>query len=121
MTDWRHQAACLGSNPDHFFPTDNETGATAARTCATCPVRQPCLDFALQHRLYGVFGGTTSKERERMGARPSNASAADEIEASLRQVKARTLTRRGYSQQEMAAALGVTLAAIGKARQRGRL
>lgn len=121
MSDWRHRAACLGSNPDHFFPTDNEAGATAARTCATCPVRQPCLDFALKHRLFGIFGGTTAKDRERMGARPSTLSAADEIEASLRRVQARTLYRRGYSQQEMAAALGVSLAAIDKARQRGRL
>lgn len=63
---WRAHAACLDSNPDLWFP---ETGtATEARTiCATCPVRDDCLQHALLNgETFGVWGGASERVRRRL-------------------------------------------------------
>jgi WhiB family redox-sensing transcriptional regulator len=57
---------CRTGNPDRFFPTDGP-GALAAKTeCKTCPLVNACLDYALHNAVVGVWGGTTTHERERM-------------------------------------------------------
>jgi len=68
--DWRKAGACARADPDLFFPISS-TGralgqiAKAKAICAACPVRQPCLDFALEHDLaHGIWGGTTPAERQ---------------------------------------------------------
>jgi WhiB family redox-sensing transcriptional regulator len=67
--DWRDDAACLHANPDLFFPVGTAGPALrqvdrAKRICGTCPVRTPCLAWALdQGILSGVWGGTTEEER----------------------------------------------------------
>jgi len=67
--DWRDMGACLNHDPDLFFPT----GATgpigreveqAKTICRECPVRNPCLEWALgAGQLSGIWGGLTEEER----------------------------------------------------------
>jgi WhiB family redox-sensing transcriptional regulator len=80
-TDWRHEAACRDEDPELFFPV-SEMGpgarqAEAAKAvCARCPVRAQCLEYALDNGLdYGIFGGTT--ERERRGLLRRSRSGAE--------------------------------------------
>ena len=41
--------------------------AEAKAICSGCPVRQECLDYALDSRqAYGIWGGKTPTERRRM-------------------------------------------------------
>lgn len=68
-TEWTDQAACRDHDPELFFPV-SETGPGARQAerakavCATCPVRQQCLDFAVSNGLgHGIFGGMTPSER----------------------------------------------------------
>lgn len=67
--DWRALAACLDADPDLFFPASTEgpvatQAAEAKRVCRACPVRVPCLDWALLHSLgYGIWGETDPGER----------------------------------------------------------
>jgi WhiB family redox-sensing transcriptional regulator len=68
--DWRAAGACAQADPDLFFPISS-TGralgqiAKAKAVCGGCPVRQPCLEFALEHDLmYGIWGGTTPQDRQ---------------------------------------------------------
>ena len=65
MTHWYDQAACKGVSPSVFFPEDDQADyGLARRLCATCPVREPCLDDAQRARInHGMFGGLTPKER----------------------------------------------------------
>ncbi len=64
---WRHQAACRGIDPAIFYPEDEEPGDAAKAVCLRCPVRQPCLEYALASRERdGVWGGATERERRRM-------------------------------------------------------
>lgn len=67
--NWRDRAACQGLPTALFFPTKGHNPTAAKRICAACPVRQPCLDYALATRdihLTGVWGATTENERTEM-------------------------------------------------------
>jgi WhiB family redox-sensing transcriptional regulator len=74
-TDWRKQGACLSADPDLFFPISSRgVSATqidrAKRVCASCPVREQCLDFALStQQQFGIWGGATEDERKRLTRR----------------------------------------------------
>lgn len=68
-SDWRDCAACRRHDPELFFPEGTAGPALrqaeqAKLVCQSCPVRTPCLDFALRHVLaFGIWGGTTGEER----------------------------------------------------------
>jgi len=52
-----------------FFPDDGDVGAIAgAKTiCASCPVLDDCLAYALETiQTEGIWGGTTSRERRKL-------------------------------------------------------
>ena len=66
---WRFQASCRSVDPDLFFPV-GATGMaleqieSAKEVCTLCPVREPCLDYALvTNQDSGVWGGTSEDER----------------------------------------------------------
>lgn len=69
---WRDAAACLGADPEMFFPVGSSGPAEAEvldakRVCGQCPVSVPCLRWALSHGVTaGVWGGTTEEERRRL-------------------------------------------------------
>lgn len=85
--DWVLRAACRDHpNPDQWHPTRSfgggydyeyaETITAAKNICAGCPVADECVTDAHAfeaHRLvnggqrgrYGIWGGTTPRERER--------------------------------------------------------
>lgn len=68
--NWRAQALCRGTQTDLFFPA-GELGEQPVRqaeeakaVCMICPVREPCLEYALiTDQAFGVWGGTTEAER----------------------------------------------------------
>lgn len=77
--DWQVAASCRGSDTANFYHPENERGPSRARrethakaVCATCPVIANCLRWALAAREpYGVWGGLSVDERERLLARQS--------------------------------------------------
>jgi Transcription factor WhiB len=53
-------AACLGADPDLFFPEkdDHKTVAAAKAICAGCPVRAACYARAVRNgERHGIWGG----------------------------------------------------------------
>ena len=51
-TEWRAASACLSADPELFFPVAQGSAAdgqtsSALQVCASCTVRQQCLDFAM--------------------------------------------------------------------------
>jgi hypothetical protein len=67
---WRERAACCGTDLDLFFPERGQSAGCARQVCARCPVRQPCLDYALSNRIAsGIWGGLTERERRPLQAR----------------------------------------------------
>ena len=81
---WRELAACRGTDLEVFFPGRGETAGPARQVCAGCPVRQPCLDYAITNRIaYGVWGGLTERERRALQSRWARASRQDRDRAIL--------------------------------------
>jgi len=76
---WRSDAACRDLPTDLFFPVGHgpraqDQARLAKQICADCPVRQECLDYALEgNSRYGVFGGLDEDERHRLRRRLSGA------------------------------------------------
>jgi WhiB family redox-sensing transcriptional regulator len=61
---WRQQAACHGTDLNLFYPERGQSAKPARQVCARCPVRQPCLEYALSNRITsGIWGGLTERER----------------------------------------------------------
>lgn len=62
---WMRYAACDGISTDIFFPDlDELPSADAQLLCSRCPVRELCLQWALEHDEDGYWGGTTKTQRE---------------------------------------------------------
>ncbi len=54
-------------DPQVFFPSDGLGVQAATAICRDCPVREPCLEYALVNRIqHGVFGGESERSRERI-------------------------------------------------------
>lgn len=63
--EWQNQAYCRDSGVD-FFPEQqvNTKILIATKFCNQCPVKQQCLDFAMNNRIdYGIWGGKTAANR----------------------------------------------------------
>lgn len=74
-TDWFDDAACHDADTDVFFPVSESDAAEAKSICAACPVREKCLEFALEVRPPdGVWGGLTPSERHRLIRRRQKAA-----------------------------------------------
>lgn len=92
--EWRERAACRGSDPDLFFPEKDQQAQVqveeAKAVCSTCPVRAPCLEYALTAReKQGVWGGTSDNDRrairrQRKEAELERARAAAEAEEAAK-------------------------------------
>lgn len=66
-TAWKQEGLCSQTDPDLFFPEQGDSAVVPKRICKRCPVRQLCLQYALDHREpHGVWGGITAHERRHM-------------------------------------------------------
>lgn len=74
---WRQRGACRGLDPDIFYPPTDDEADAAKAVCEECPVREPCLEFALSTReAEGIWGGATARERRRILRRRRKTAAA---------------------------------------------
>ena len=77
---WYRRAACRNSDTSLFFPsrdTPTAPATIALAICATCSVREACLQYALDAgETIGVWGGTTGADRRRLRYRRSSALPA---------------------------------------------
>ncbi|MFG2266739.1 WhiB family transcriptional regulator [Streptomyces sp. NPDC048720] len=68
-SDWRDQAACVGEDPEVFFPLADFSApgaeASLARAiCRRCPVILACRTWAIeQGEDDGIWGATTAVQR----------------------------------------------------------
>jgi WhiB family redox-sensing transcriptional regulator len=77
---WQLDAACRGPDaslffaPNYFERREEKDGreAKAKAICARCPVREPCLGYALATgERHGVWGGLNEFERRQVLRRRS--------------------------------------------------
>lgn len=64
---WTEDALCAQIGGDEWFPEIGDGAAAAKRICNMCPVKQKCLDYAIERReRYGVWGGMGERERRKI-------------------------------------------------------
>lgn len=63
---WMAAAACKGMT-EIMFPNRGEDSRDGRTICLTCPVREECLDAAIDNgEKYGVWGGLSETQRRRV-------------------------------------------------------
>ncbi len=71
-------AACGDQDLELFYPDPGDQAAeqAAKQVCAACPVKQPCLEMALQTGdQHAILGGTTPQQRGRLRRQRQEAHA----------------------------------------------
>lgn len=75
---WMDEAACRSHDPRKWFPVDSKKGGNgggvripkqayeALVICEGCPVNEECLEYSLQWEPYGIWGGKTEQQRNRI-------------------------------------------------------
>jgi len=66
---WQESGACATTGPADmvWYPGRGKSARYARQICLTCEVRTVCLEYALANNdAFGVWGGTTEKERRRI-------------------------------------------------------
>lgn len=65
---WHKDAVCTNHEPELWFPVSVRQAWLPVNICNNeCPVRAECLKWALDKQVkYGVWGGKTEQQRERM-------------------------------------------------------
>ncbi len=59
-------ASCRNKPQSWFFASKGNNAAVAAAksVCRTCPVREKCLEYAIENCIrFGIWGGKTVRER----------------------------------------------------------
>lgn len=65
--DWYERALCPQTDPDAFFPEKGGSTKEAKKICLGCPVKQQCLQWALDNdERFGIWGGLSERERRRL-------------------------------------------------------
>lgn len=66
IPSWFVDAKCLDADPESFFPDKGGSAGPAIAVCERCPIRQRCLDWAVENRQdKGIWGGMSEKQRFR--------------------------------------------------------
>jgi len=66
-TEWMADGKCREYPAAVFFPRDGTGVIKAQRICATCPVNEQCLNYALENHVdHGIWGGKSERERRRL-------------------------------------------------------
>ena len=104
---WRYRAACRGAELEVFFPGRGQSAEHARQICASCPVSELCLDYALRHGIvHGIWGGLTERDRRALRSRHVSASRRKRDEAILAAGAA------GYSQTAIGRAFGLARTSV---------
>lgn len=88
IPEWHEWALCGGMDFATFFGAVNDERPTmkrseisaARRICSACPVKRECLQWALgTGEDFGVWGGTSGRQRARMRAVMKAGASQDEV------------------------------------------
>ena len=104
--------------PDLFFPTSVEEVQTSEplikQICQDCPMKQECLQLALDAKDFnGYFGGVSPEERRKMSAYRSRVKRGNSNEVVR-------LMGLGYTLQDACDEVGILLASFMKWKNQGK-
>ncbi|HJT02100.1 MAG TPA: WhiB family transcriptional regulator [Pseudonocardiaceae bacterium] len=115
QSEWRARAACRGRSDIEWQGDGRGWEHEAKAVCAGCPVRARCLQDAIENREFGVWGGTTETERDRLRRGEPARSAWKQARADLRTDRMRRtaeLREQGQTMPDIARALGIATSTV---------
>jgi len=68
------KALCFGEDPEMFMPEGKDhvkITREAKAVCSKCPIVETCLGYAMRNNEWGIWGGTTMKERNILRKSPT--------------------------------------------------
>jgi WhiB family redox-sensing transcriptional regulator len=67
---WQTDSLCAQTDPEAFFPEKGGSTRDAKKICASCEVRNMCLEYALENdERFGIWGGLSERERRKLRKR----------------------------------------------------
>lgn len=67
IPDWYADALCAQIGGDEWFPEKGGTTHHAKKVCLACPVREQCLEYALDREEdHGIWGATPPRDRRKL-------------------------------------------------------
>ncbi len=109
LADWRYLAACRGADLKVFFPGRGESAEPARQICASCPVRQPCLEFALRYGItHGIWGGLAERDRRALRTRQTGAARRE------RDTAIAAASAAGYTTASIGRAFGLAATSVSR-------
>lgn len=75
---WMKEALCAEVDAEIWFPTKGGSNKLARSICETCSVRAQCLEYSLtlEDNPWGIWGGTSMKDRYELRRARRNQEAA---------------------------------------------
>lgn len=65
--EWYGDALCAQIDPEPFFPEKGGSTRASKKVCAACPVREKCLQYALDNgERFGIWGGVSERDRRKI-------------------------------------------------------
>jgi len=105
---------CRGADLEVFFPGRGESAEPARQICARCPVRQPCLDYAISRGIVdGIWGGLAERDRRPLRSRHVSAARQERDEAIA------AASAAGYTGAAIGRAFGLTRTSVSRVLSRG--
>lgn len=66
-TKWMKYATCEDMGNQRFFSENPQRKNVALFVCSLCPVKKPCLKYAMKFpEMRGIWGGLTYEERKEL-------------------------------------------------------
>jgi WhiB family redox-sensing transcriptional regulator len=96
--DWRPLAACRSHDPNLWFPERGQSDHVrqAKAICASCPVREQCLEQAIADgETVGIWGGLSGREMKAERKRRAGGRRGPKPGTTLKPIKHGTIS--GYS------------------------
>ena len=108
--EWMERGACQDTPTDWFFPGQGGDYTMAKQTCAGCPVRVQCAEWAIYNEGHGIWGGMSEKQRrdERRRRNRVSGRARRNGPTAATMARARQLLDEGWAQIPIARELGVS-------------
>jgi WhiB family redox-sensing transcriptional regulator len=75
IPDWFAEGLCAQTDPEAFYPEKGGSTREAKRVCLGCPVRNDCLQWALDRQeRFGIWGGLSERERRQVARNQGRAA-----------------------------------------------
>jgi WhiB family redox-sensing transcriptional regulator len=66
-SQWMEEGICNYENRKLFYSLLIREQREAVKICQQCPIIDKCREYAIKNNEIGVWGGTTEKQRRKLG------------------------------------------------------